>query len=331
MPHRLNRATFARTLAAGATAATIAVPNIVRGAELPRVRYMGLQPPGFVLLFDDTMKRFRFDIKHGVNIDLLGYAPSLSALYNDFVVGNLDFTVGGWDAFAARYVAGAPIALTNTITSSHIVGIIANSSVTSIQSLAGKTIAALSASGSFRLVTNALRDYRGFDLEKSATIQNVNNQAEAITLVQAGRADAAISWELYISVGLSKIPGSHVVYNLGEDLQKNLGSNIPYFAYAIHKDILTKNPGLGGKIAAAYADTINWVKKNRDEAIALAAPKLDVPADALKVAFTSGRFDLQPLSMTDPTGRRAVIAGADYLVKNNGLAKKLDDGFFAAS
>jgi NitT/TauT family transport system substrate-binding protein len=330
MNKRLTRSAF--TKAATATAGLLAVPNVVLGADPPRLRYMGLQPPGFVLLFDDTMKRFRFDLKHGVNIDLLGYQPSLSAVYNDFIVGNIDFTVGGWDAFAARYEAGAPIALTNTIMTCKAVGIIANPSVgTDIKNLAGKTVAALTASGSYRLVTGALRDFHQFDLEKQATMQNVNNAAEAITLVQAGRADAAICWELFLSIGMSRIPGAKVIYNLGDDLKKNLSLTVPYFAYAIRREMLDKNPGLGARVSAAYADTIDWVRKHQDEAIADAAPKLQVPPEALKLAFTSGRFDMQPTSMTDAAARRAIVGGADFLLKNNGLSRKLDDGFFAVS
>jgi len=66
--------------------------------------------------------------------------------------------------------------------------------------------AALQSTGTYRMVRALINEAFGFDMEKDATIQNVDNPAAAVSLLMANRADAALSWEPNITTGLIRKP-----------------------------------------------------------------------------------------------------------------------------
>lgn len=328
MRNRLSRSTFIRATTALAGASAAGFPNIILAAEMPRVKYQTLST-GFGVILNDALVANRFDLKHGVQIDITGTQPSLTPYFNDFIAGTTDIAIGGWDAFAQRYLAGAPIHLITTLTTAGMTGVIAGAKgPASPEDLKGKTVAGVLSSGTYRLVAAALRDFRGVDLQKNATVQNVESPATAVTFVIANRADAAVSWEPNLSVGVAREPSLKVIYDAGSDFEKHLGVKMPFFALAARKDVLTKYPGIGEKLAAAFGDAIRWINANQGAAIADSAAKMDVAPAALKLGFSAGRFTFEAGSMADPIARKAVATAADYLVKNGDLARKPDDGFY---
>ncbi|HTW82877.1 MAG TPA: hypothetical protein VMD91_02275 [Candidatus Sulfotelmatobacter sp.] len=328
MSTSIGRATF---IAGGAALAgtAIAVPRIARAADLPHVKCQTLST-GFGVILNDAVLRNHFDVKHGFQLDVLGIQPSLSAYYNDFIAGTTDIAIGGWDAFAQRYLAGAPVALLATLTTAGMVSVVAGAhGPANPEELKGKTVAGVLSSGTYRLAAAALRDFHHVDLEHDATVQNVESPATAVTLVSANRADAAVSWEPSVSVGIARDPSLRVIYDAGEDFRRHLGSPMPFFGLAGRKPALDAAPGIGGKVAAAFADAIHWITTNQDAAIADSAPKMDIPPAALKLGFSAGRFTFEAWPMSDPEGRKNVATAAAYLLKNGQLPRKLDDGFFA--
>lgn len=325
----IGRQAFIAGAAAATGAAVTGFPAIVRGADLPHVKYQTLST-GFGVILNDALVKNRFDLKHGIQIDITGTQPSLSAYYNDLIAGTTDIAIGGWDAFAQRYLAGAPVQMIAMLTTAGMVGVVADAHGPSTpEELKGKTVAGVLSSGTYRLAAAALRDFHHVDLEHDATVQNVESPATAVTLVVANRADAAVSWEPNLSIGIARDPALRVIYNVGEDFRRHLGSPMPFFALAGRKELLEQNPGIGAKIAAAFDDAIHWITANQDTAIADAAPQMDVPPAALKLGFTAGRFTFDALPMMDPDGRKTVATAAAYLLKNGQLPRKLDDGFFA--
>ncbi len=331
MSSRLNRSMFIRATGGLAAASVVGFPNIILAADLPRVKYQTLST-GFGVILNDALMKNRFDLKHGVQIDITGTKSQLSAYFNDFVAGTTDIAIGGWDAFAQRYLAGAPVHLVTTLTTAGMTGVAAGAKgPASPEDLKGKTVAGVLSSGTYRLVASALRDFRGVDLQKSATVQNVESPATAVTLVIANRADAAVSWEPNLSVGVAREPSLRVIYDAGSDFEKHLGVKMPFFALAARIDVLTKYPGIGEKLAGAFGDAIRWIHANQSAAIAESAPKMDVSPAALKLGFSAGRFTFEAGSMGDQAARKAVETAADYLVKNGDLPRKPDDGFYGIS
>src|ERR1700761_4883375 len=198
-----------RVMLGGAAAcASLAMPNIIRAQDLPHIRF-SLLATGFSVLFSDYLLSNKLDRKNGFILDSTGTFVSVSAYYNDFVTGGFDFGFGTWDTFAARYMAGVPLRLLGNLVSANMVSIVASADgPRSLQELPGKALTAAAFTGTFRLTKAFLKEFNGLDLDSQVTLQNVDNPATAVTLVMANRADAALSWEPNISIGLHKAPGA---------------------------------------------------------------------------------------------------------------------------
>ena len=101
---------------AGAVAGTLAVakPAILLGpGAMPRVTYVTLAT-GFNVILNEYMAAKRFDLKHGVNIDVINSYVSVTNYYNDFTAGTFELGIGAWDTWAARFLAGVPLKLVST-------------------------------------------------------------------------------------------------------------------------------------------------------------------------------------------------------------------------
>ncbi len=323
-----NRRRFLAGSSVAMGAAAVGAPAVLRGQDVPRVRYVTFAT-GYNVVLNEWMAAKRYDLKRGVNIDVVNSYSSVSNYYNDLTAGTFDLGIGSWDTFAQRYLAGVPLKLVCTINNYDILRVVAlEGGPASMKDLTGKTLGATLSSGAYRIMKLAARDFHQIELEKQVKVQNVESPAAAVTMVMGGAIDAGQSWEPNISVGESKEPKLRSIYNLGEDFLKNAGFAMPYFGFALRKEIAEKYPGVGQKIAASMTDCINGVMANLDEAVNLAAPKMKVDPAVLKKAFTSGRLVFRPGAMTDSTSRKTVKSAADYLTKNQVLSKPLDDGFF---
>ena len=75
---------------------------------MPRVTYVTLAT-GFNVILNEYMAAKRFDLKHGVNIDVINSYVSVTNYYNDFTAGTFELGIGAWDTWAARFLAGVPL------------------------------------------------------------------------------------------------------------------------------------------------------------------------------------------------------------------------------
>lgn len=329
----ISRRQFLRTAAAGgvAAAAELGFGLPTAWAASTQVSWGNLTP-GFTILITQYMQAKKLDEKNGIQFGTPMNYTSVGTYYQDFVAGRFDVCMGTWDTFAARYLAGVPMELVCTITTGEMINIVAPANgPNNVKELAGKTIAALQSSGTYRLTKALIKEYSGIDLEAVATVQNVDNPAAAMTLVMADRADAGLSWEPNISSALKRVPTLKVIYNAGVEYRAKTGLDLPFFGVAIRKELSAKNPHIARNINQTYADCLAGIMGNVDEAVAIGGAGTGIPADVLKLAISSGRLMFKHGSMMDPAARRSVLAAADLLQRNGLLPKKLDDGFFAAS
>ena len=91
---------------------------------------------------------------------------------------------------------------------------------------------------------------------------NEHNPAAPGTLVMANRADAALSWEPNISVGLKKVPDMKVIYNAGDSYRKKFNLDLPYFGVAIRKEVAARDPGVVARLNKAFADCLTGITRN---------------------------------------------------------------------
>src|SRR5262245_1131800 len=146
-------------------------------------------------------------------------------------------------------------------------------------------------------------------------------------MVLGGSAEAGLTWEPNVSVGLEREPKLTPIYNLGQDFRKNTGLELPYFAVALRNEAEKRHPGISAKIAAAMNDCVNGVTDNVDEDVKLSAAKMKVSEAELQNAFTSKRLTSHPMSVQEPKGRHVVLKAADYLAKNKVLEKPITPEF----
>jgi NitT/TauT family transport system substrate-binding protein len=255
----------------------------------------------------------------------------VSTYYNDFVAGNYDVCIGSWDTFAARYQAGVPIKYLCTITDANMIAMLApKDGVSDVAALKGKTIAALQSTGTYRMVRALVKEAFGFDMEKDATIQNVDNPAASVTLLMADRADAALSWEPNITTGLTKKPDLRVIMKAG-DVYKSLsgGLELPYFGVAIRKELADANPGIAAKIGKVFEDCLGGINADTAKAVDLFGSKTGVPPDTLKEAIGSKRLAFNYRPMNDELSRSSIVLASDFLTRNGLLSKPVDENFFA--
>jgi NitT/TauT family transport system substrate-binding protein len=314
---------------AGIVAGTaIAKPAILRGqAAIPRVTSVTLAT-GFTVILNEYMAAKRFDLKHGVNIDVINSYVSVTNYYNDFTAGTFEMGVGSWDTWAARFLAGVPLKLVSVLTSFDLLNIVAlQGGPAAVADLRGKTLSATLSSGAYRITKHALSAFHKLEAEKDYRVQNTESPAGAVAMVLGGSAQAGLTWEPNVSVGIEREPKLTTIYNLGQDFRKNTGIELPYFSVALRNEAEKRHPGISARIAAAMDDCVKGVTANVDEAVKLSATKMKVSEAALRNAFASKRLAFTPMSMQDPKGREAILKAADYLAQAKVFDKPLTPEF----
>jgi NitT/TauT family transport system substrate-binding protein len=325
----VTRRDFLAASAAGSLSLSASLQRAFAAADLP-VRWASLQP-GFTVLPVQYILANDLGRKHGLNLPDPAPYTAVSTYYNDFVAGNYDVCIGSWDTFAARYQAGVPIKYLCSITDANMIALLApRSGVSDVAALKGKTIAALQSTGTYRMVRALIKEAFGFDMEKDATIQNVDNPAASVTLLMADRADAALSWEPNITTGLLKKPDLRVIMKAG-DVYKRLsgGLELPYFGVAIRKELADANPGIAAKVGKVFEDCLAGINADTTKTIDLFGSKTGVAPDTLKEAMGSKRLTFEYRPMSDDTSRASVVQASAFLARNGLLNKPVDENFFA--
>jgi NitT/TauT family transport system substrate-binding protein len=313
--------------ALGLTGAGLWLPGSA-AAQTVNLKWGNLSP-GFTVIVSDYMEKKGIDKKHGINLGKPVSYANVATYYNDFVAGNYDVCIGSWDTFASRYLAGVPVQLVCSITTGNMINVVVpGNGATSIKGLEGKTLAVPQSTGVYRMMRAIMKEMAGIDIETAMKVQNVDNPAAAVTLVMADRADAGMTWEPNISVGLSKKPDMRILYNAGEEYKKKVGLDLPYFGIAVRKSVLERDPTIGQRLNKAFAECLAGVMSNVDEALAISGGGTGISAEVLKTAITSGRLQFKYVSMADDKGRQTVKTAAEFLVRNGLLPRSLDDGFF---
>ncbi|MGZ3410898.1 MAG: ABC transporter substrate-binding protein [Xanthobacteraceae bacterium] len=330
MPKMISRRGALRNAGALAATASIAKPAILLGqAAMPRVTYVTLAT-GFNVILNEYMAAKRFDLKHGVNIDVINSYVSVTNYYNDFTAGTFELGIGAWDTWAARFLAGVPLKLVATITDYDMLYVVAmQGGPKSVEDLRGKTLSATLSSGAYRVTKHALSAFHKMEAGKDYKVQNTESPAGAVAMVLGGSAEGGLTWEPNVSVGLEREPKLTTIYNVGEDVQKNAGIALPYFAIALRDEAEKRSPGVAKKVAAAFDECVRGVMANPEEAAKLSADKMKVSQAALLSAFTSKRLVFKPMSMDNPAGREALLKAAEYLAKNGVLEKAVGSDFLA--
>lgn len=323
---RLSRREFTHGLSA--ILALSATP--ARSEDMPRLTWATFTP-GFVPAFMDYVLAKGFDRANGVILEPPTPYSSLTSYYGDFVAGAFDMCFGSWDTFAVRSFAGVPMRYLCGINPGNLLNIVSLSdSIKSVEDLRGKTLAAPTASGTFRLMKSLVHSFHGIDLEKETSIETVDHPLGGVTLVLADRADAAMTWEPSVTIGMSKNAKLRVVFNIGETYQKHEGAEMPFLGLAIRQQALDKYPDVAASLFKTFADAVHGMNQEPDAAYRASEKATGLPASTLMAATRSGRLKYAFAAMSDPAARRAVTRSSEILSAEKDLPKPVNDSFFVA-
>lgn len=321
-----------RGLLAGAGTSFIAAASLS-----PSVRAQGLVPiktgtlfGGWAHLGNDALMELGFDKKHGFNMTAGPAYNVLATYYADFAKGSFDIGVGTWDFFARAYMQGAPLRIIGMISEGTQAGFLGRADGPStLKDLKGKTLAAMQASGTYQMSKIFAKTFDGIEFEKDVNVQNAPNPPGTVALVAGNRADAALTWEQSLSLGLDMVKGSRVFVNLGDYYTSHTKRSMPYFAVAIHQNAIDRMPkGSVAKLAALFGDLSKWMHGNVD-AYSERASRINVEPRVIKTAISSGRLKFQMRPVSDPENRKDLLFAADILSKGGMFPKALDEGIFA--
>lgn len=311
------------TLAAGMA---ICRPSVLRASELDRVRYAALST-GFSVIFDEYMSAKRFDRKHGIDMASVNTYVSVGSYLNDFAAGTFDLAVAGWDSVGELRHRGVPVQLASTLVTADMIHLLGTKDApNSIADLKGKSIAAVMASGTYQLAKVLIRAVHGLELEKDITVQNVPNPAQAVTMLLAGNAPAALVWEPNVSIGMARDQTLKSIFNFGEGYRQKTGADLPYFGIGVRKDVLKGD--LAARIAASIAECVASIKANPAEALTLAAKKLKIEPAILQSAYDNKRLRFLGGSMNNAADRASVANAAAFFKKNGAAWATLSDDYF---
>jgi NitT/TauT family transport system substrate-binding protein len=287
--------------------------------------------PGFTTLLTDYISAKQLAKANGLALGKPTSYTAVSTYYNDFVAGNYDVCIGSWDTFASRYLAGVPLQYVCSVTTGNMINIVTRAeTVRQLQDLQGKTVAAPQSTGTYRMMRAIMQEIDGIDLEKVAKVQNVDNPAASVTLVMANRADAGLTWEPNVSMGLERVPEMRVLYSAGEAFRQKLHLDLPYFGVAVRKEAIARDPGLVARLNRAFQQSIEGITTHTNEAVKIAGANSGTSPEVLKTAIDSRRMEFKHSSMQTEEGRRSILVANEFLKRSGALPAIVDKEFFAS-
>jgi|LNFM01.2.fsa_nt_gb NitT/TauT family transport system substrate-binding protein len=321
-----------RTILAGAgTVLTtgIVAPAILRAQGLVPIK-TGTLFGGWAHMGNDALLDLGLDKKHGFQMTVNQTYNVLATYYADFAKGSFDIGVGTWDFFSRAYMQGAPLRILGLISEGTQAGFLGRADgPSSVKDLKGKTLAAMQASGTFQMAKIFAKTFDGIEFEKDVTIQNAPNPPGTVALVAGNRADAALTWEQSLSLGLDMVKGSRVFANLGDYYTQHTKRSMPYFAIAMHQNAIDRLPkGSTEKLVALFDDLAKWMQGNVDT-YAARASRINVEPRVIKTAIESGRLKFQMRPTSNPENRKDILFAAELLAKGGMFPRALDEGIFA--
>ncbi|MGQ2905861.1 MAG: ABC transporter substrate-binding protein [Neoaquamicrobium sediminum] len=160
-------------------------------------------------------------------------------------------------------------------------GIIAGDGIASIADLKGKKVAFESGATSDLLINYALK-------ENGMTIADIEHvpmgSSEAGLALIAGRVDAAVTYEPYISTTLSQGEGHSVIYTAAEK-PGLIGDML-----TASSEWIKANPEDVKGLILAWDDAINFIRANPEEGKAMIAKAVGSPMEEFEPAFEGVRL-----------------------------------------
>jgi NitT/TauT family transport system substrate-binding protein len=145
-------------------------------------------------------------------------------------------------------------------------GIIASGEIKTVGDLKGKTVGLDKASTSYFFFLTVLDKYGMKETDVTISDMGADDAGAAFL---AGKLDAAVTWEPYLSEASTRDGGHLLVSSV--DFPNTIVDVL-----TVRSDFAEKNPKAAAGLAAAWYDAIDWYKANTDEGNAIMAKGLDL-------------------------------------------------------
>jgi NitT/TauT family transport system substrate-binding protein len=269
------------------------------------------------------------DRKHGVAIDDTKSFPSVAAYYQEFFQGNADMSLGTWDSYADRHLAGVPVQLVCTLTRGDVAMLVVEegAGIQKVADLKGKTMAVPTGTGTYRMADVFFREFYKLQFNRDINIMNVPNPSVGAQYVGLKRADAGLGWEPAYSVAMHRAKNIRVLTTMQEIFKSNTGHSLYYFALAVRSEKLKAHPGLGRKIVAIFAEGAREIAVNPEEAMTVAARTIEVDKAALVAGIQSGRLSFEVRAADDPAAAADLRYQLDFMTKHGVFKGRVPDSY----
>jgi NitT/TauT family transport system substrate-binding protein len=159
--------------------------------------------------------------------------------------------------------------------------ILAHSDVGSIQDLAGKSVAFEEGTTSDILLSYALAQN---DMTKSDIKVVPLAAANAGAAFIAGKVDAAVTYEPYLTTALKEDPGAKLLYTAGED--PGLVSDV----FVVSQDTLDQKPGQIAALVKSWGQAVDAYNADKPASQAIIEKSVGADPGDLKTAFKGVKF-----------------------------------------
>lgn len=222
------------------------------------------------------VKEKGFDKANGFELKLTNFdedAPLASA----FAAGQIDGENLSLNGGLTHLAAGQPVSFVLFEDISRTAdAILAGPGINSVADLRGKTVAFEEGSTSDVLLRYAL-EQNGMSIDDVKVVHLP--AAEAGSAVIAGKVDAAVTYEPYLTAAVNKSPNFHLIYTADE--RPGLISDL----LAVNSEFAKNNPTLIAEGLAAWNEAIDFYNEHKKEAEAIIAKKVGAPVSELETSF----------------------------------------------
>ncbi len=291
----MNRKHFLRLLSRGLVASTLGLLGATAHAQTKPVGDGGtvrimISPAGTMGIGPAVIKKYGFDKKHGINLEVVSYSDQKSATAA-IQGGSAEMVVFDWLATARLRAAGTPvvgIAPFMTYVNSMVVP--KDSPIKTLADLKGKRVGTSHKTGFDWIITQAAAQklYK-MDLGKEA---EVREGAVPLLrgLIEKGDLDVAQMWNSLAPEMLAS--GRYRTMLNIRDLTQQMGlPTVPFLLFSMREDYATKNPGNARAFVAAYQDAYEVLMKDEEVWVEHGA-RLKLSPEALVLFKQQVRRDL---------------------------------------
>lgn len=330
MPTGVNRRRLLECLTAVVGLAALPISTAAWAAALDRLTVWGMPASPSVVLARAVASGALSPLVGDARFDVWRTADQMRA---GVISGDIALFAAPSYAAANLFNRGAGVRLVNVLTWG-LLYIFAGQGVRleNLEDLKGKTLLVGAKNDAPDLLTRFVLKSAGLEPDRDVTLSYVGTSAEAVPLLLAGKADAAVLPEPAASAAEIKAKQAGVAVKRALDVTELYAARsgrpvgIPQAGLAVTETFLDAHPDIVAALHAASVEAAGWVATYPKEAAALVADQLKLPATIVEASLP--RFRLKVASAKEARGDLEAYFQALMTLSPDIVAGHLPDAAF---